>query len=76
MMRKLDNLYLRKLTALQIISRRNLEMLKLEDKDNPNKFLIDFEVCLNELKAAGVAVSSEEEKVNYLIRAYILCTYR
>ncbi|KAK7580101.1 hypothetical protein V9T40_000730 [Parthenolecanium corni] len=68
MMTKFDRLYLKQSTALQIISRRKLEGIRLKDGSDPLKFFNDFEKAVNDLKAAGGTVT-EDEKANYMIRA-------
>ncbi len=42
-MAKFDSLYLKKSTALQIISRRKLESIRLEENTDPSKFFNEFE---------------------------------
>ncbi len=68
MLTKFDSLYLKQSTALQIISRRKLEAIRLEDGADPAKFFNDFEKAVNDLKAAGGSVT-EDEKANYMIPA-------
>lgn len=68
MLSKFDSLYLEKSTPLQIITRRKLEKMRLQENDDPYSFFNDFERATNDLKAAGAKVT-ETEKTNYLINA-------
>lgn len=68
MLAKFDSLYLKKSTALQIVSRRRLESIRLDESADPSKFFNDFERAVNDLKTAGAEVTSDE-KANHLIRA-------
>lgn len=67
-MKKFDEMYLKKSTALQIVCRNNLENMKLQNYSEVNLFFDDFEKSVNELKQAGASIS-EIEKLNYMIRA-------
>lgn len=66
--KKFDQMYLKKSTALQIISRGNLENIKLKNFSNPATFFDEFEKAVNELKGAGATIT-EQEKLNYMIKA-------
>lgn len=68
MITKLDNEYLKKSTAMQIVARNNLERIKLESYSDPTKFFDAFERALNDLKSAG-ATCTEPEALNYMIKA-------
>ena len=65
--KKLDKLYLRESTALQICVRNKLERLKLKDFTEISEFFSEFEKLTIELKNAGATVN-ESEKLNYLLR--------
>ena len=65
--KKLDKLYLRESTALQICVRNRLERLKLKDYTETSEFYSEFEKLMIELKNAGATVN-ESEKLNYLLR--------
>lgn len=65
--KKLDQLYLRESTALQICVRNKLERMKLKDYTDIREFYSDFEKLIIELKNAGAAVT-EKEKLNYMLR--------
>ena len=56
-------MYLKKSTALQIVHRHNLELIKFKNYTEVSLFFYDFEKAINELKQAG-AVVSETEKPN------------
>ena len=66
-LQKLDKLYLKESTALQIIVRNRLDKLKLKDYDNSDLFFLEFEQLINKLKAAG-ATLKESEKLDYLLK--------
>ena len=66
-LQKLDKLYLKESTALQIIVRNRLDKLKLKDYDNSDLFFLEFEQLVNKLKAAG-ATLKESEKLDYLLK--------
>lgn len=67
-MKKFDEMYLKKSTALQIICRNNLESVKLKDFTDATSFFDEFEKATNELKTAGGTVS-EQEKLRYMLKA-------
>jgi len=67
-MKKFDEMYLEKSTALQIVCRNNLEAIKLKNYPEVTTFFDEFEKAMNELKAAG-AMISEQEKLNYMLKA-------
>ena len=64
--KKLDEIYLKESTALQIVCRNKLEKLKLEKYSDSAVFFSDFEKSVNDLKGAGAKIS-EKEKLNYLL---------
>jgi len=66
-MKKFDEMYLKELTALQIVCRNKLENLRLRDYSTTVEFFNDFEKLMNELKVAGAQVT-EKEKLNYMLR--------
>ena len=66
-LKKLDKLYLRESTALQICVRKKLERIKLKDYTETSEFYSDFEKSIIELKNAGAKVT-EKEKLNYMLR--------
>ena len=61
-------MYLNKSTALQIVCRHDLELIKLKNYSEVSLFFDDFEKAVNELKQAG-AVVTETEKLNYMLKA-------
>lgn len=65
--KKLDKLYLKESTALQICVRNKLEKIKLKDYSETSEFFSNFEKLIIELKNAGAQVT-EKEKLNYLLR--------
>lgn len=65
--KKLDKLYLKESTALQICVRNKLEKIKLKDYNETSEFFSNFEKLIIELKNAGAQVT-EKEKLNYLLR--------
>jgi hypothetical protein len=65
--KKLDELYSKESTALQIVCRNKLERLKLNDYDDTAIFFGDFEKAVNDLKTAGAKIT-EKEKMNYMLR--------
>ena len=67
-MKKLDSMYLKESTALQIVCRNRLEKMKLRNYSNSESFFSEFEKTVNELKSAG-AKMSEKEKLNYMLNA-------
>lgn len=65
-LKKFDSLYLKESTALQIVYRNKLEKLKLKEYSDSATFFSDFEKAVNELKSAGVTISTKE-KLNYML---------
>ena len=49
--KKLDGMYLKESTALQIVCRNRLEKLRLRNYSDSEAFFSDFEKAVNELKA-------------------------
>jgi len=72
-MKKLDSMYLRESTAIQISVRNKLERLRLNNYEESSTFFIELEKLINELKNAG-AIVSQREKVNYMLRYQIRST--
>jgi len=66
--KKFDEMYLEKSTALQIVCRNNLEAIKLKNYSEITTFFDEFEKAINELKAAG-AMIPKQEKLNYMLKA-------
>ncbi|KYN30750.1 Copia protein [Trachymyrmex septentrionalis] len=66
-MKKLDSIYTRESTAIQICVRNKLEKIKLKDYEESSTFFTEFEKLINELKGAGATVT-EREKLNYMLR--------
>lgn len=66
-MKKLDDIYLRESTAIQICARNKLEKIKLKEYEDSNTFFTDFEKLINELKGVGATIT-EREKLNYMLR--------
>lgn len=64
--KKLDEMYLKESTALQIVCRNKLEKLRLEKYSDTATFFSDFEKSVNDLRSAGVKIS-EKEKLNYML---------
>ena len=64
--KKFDEMYLKESTALQVVCRRRLEKIKLENYSDSASFFSDFEKLINELKCAGAQVS-EREKLTYML---------
>ena len=64
--KKFNEMYLKESTALQIVCRRRLEKIRLENYSDSASFFSDFERLINELKRAGGQVS-EREKLNYML---------
>jgi len=56
-MKKLDSMYLRESTAIQISVRNKLEELRLNDYEESSTFFIEFEKLINELNNGGAIVS-------------------
>ena len=65
--KKLDKLYLRELTALQICVRNRLDRLRLRDYTEVSEFYNVFEKLITELKNAGTTID-KKEKLNYILR--------
>ena len=65
-MKKLDSIYLKKSTALQIVCRNRLEKLRLRNYSDSKAFFSNFEKAVNELKGAGAKIT-EKEKFNYML---------
>ena len=65
--KKLDDMYLRESTALQICIRNKLEKIKLQDYTESSEFFSEFEKLVIELKDSG-ATLKEKEKLNYMLR--------
>ena len=65
-MKKFDEMYLKESTALQVVCRRRLEKIKLENYSDSASFFSDFEKLIIELKCAGAQVS-EREKLTYML---------
>ena len=66
-MKKLDSIYTRESTAIQMCVRNKLEKIKLKDYEESSTFFTEFEKLINELKGAGATVT-EREKLNYMLR--------
>lgn len=64
--KKLDDMYLKESTALQIVCRNRLEKMRLNKYSDSASFFSDFEKSVNELKGAGAKIS-EKEKLNYML---------
>ena len=65
-MKKFDEMYLKKSTALQIVCRRRLKKTRLDKYIDSALFFSDFEKLINELKSAGAQVK-EKKKLNYML---------
>jgi len=65
--KKLDSMYTRESTAIQICVRNKLEKLRLNDYEESSTFFTEFEKLINELKSAGTTVT-QREKYNYMLR--------
>lgn len=65
--KKLDSVYLRESTALQICIRNKLEKIKLKDYSESSEFFAEFDKLLINLKDAGAELK-EKERLNYLLR--------
>lgn len=65
-MKRLDSMYLKESTALQIVCRNRLEKMRLINYGNSESFFSEFEKTINELKGAGAKIS-EKEKLNYML---------
>lgn len=65
-MNKMDSLYLKESTALQIVCRNRLEKMKLNNYSDSELFFSELEKTVNELKGAGAKIC-EKEKLNYML---------
>lgn len=65
-MKKLDSMYLKESTALQIVCRNRLEKMRLINYSDSESFFSEFEKIVNELKGAGAKVS-KKEKLDYML---------
>ena len=65
-MKKFDEMYLKKSTVLQIVCRRRLKKTRLDKYIDSALFFSDFEKLINELKSAGAQVK-EKKKLNYML---------
>lgn len=61
--KKLDSIYLKESTALQIVCRNRLEKIRLNNFSDTATFFSEFEKSIYELKSAGAKIS-EKEKFN------------
>ena len=64
--KKFDEMYLKESKALQIVCRKRLEKIRLDNYSDSASFFSDFEKLINELKSAG-AQASKREKLNYML---------
>jgi len=64
--KKLDQMYLKESTALQIVCRDRLQKMRLDKYRDTAIFFSEFEKAINELKGAGATVS-EKEKLGYML---------
>ena len=64
--KKLDDMYLKESTALQIVCRNKLEKMRLEKYSNTATLFSEFETSVNELKSTGTKIS-ERENLNYML---------
>ena len=64
--KKFDEMYLKDSTALQIVCRRRLEKIRLENYTDSASFFSNFEKLINELKCPSTQVS-EREKLNFTL---------
>ena len=64
---KLDQIFVKKSTSLQIVIRNKLDKLKLKDFENSKNFFNEFERLINDLKSAGASVN-EQEKLDYMLK--------
>jgi len=65
--KKLDSMYTRESTAIQICVQNKLKKLRLSDYEESSTFFAEFEKFINELKSAG-AIVTQREKVNHMLR--------
>lgn len=68
MIKKLDETYLVKSTAMKLLCKIKLLDLKMKETESPIEFFNDFEKLINELRNAGENVT-DEDKLNYLLLA-------
>jgi hypothetical protein len=61
-------MYLKKSTALQIVCRHNLELIKLKNYSEVSLFFDDFEKAVNELKQAGAVVTERERETKLNVK--------
>lgn len=66
-MKKLDNLYLKESSVLQICVRNKLDRMKQKDFEDSSSFFIEFEKTIYDLKNAGGKID-EREKFNYMLK--------
>jgi len=64
-MKKLDSMYTRELTAIQMCNK--LEKLRLKEYEESSTFFTEFEKLINELKSAGATVT-QRKKLKYMLR--------
>jgi len=62
-MKKLDSMYMRESTAIQVCVRNKLEKLRLNYYEESSTFFTEFKKLTNELKCAGATVT-QREKLN------------
>ena len=65
--KKLDKIYLRESTALQICVKNKLDRLRLKDYTATSEFYNEFEKLMIELKNVGATIN-EKGRLNYLSR--------
>jgi len=73
--KKLDSMYIRESTAIQICVRNKLKKLRLNDYEESSTFFTEFEKLINELKSAGATVT-QREKLNYMLPICKRCQIR
>jgi len=66
--KKFDEMYLEKSTALQTVCRNSLESIKIINYPEVTTFFDEFEKSVNDLKATGASIT-EQEKLNYMLRS-------
>lgn len=64
--KKLDDMYLKESTALQIVCRNRLKKMRLNNYGDSASFFNEFERTVNELKGAGAKIS-EKKKLDYML---------
>lgn len=64
-----DDIFLKKLIALQIKGRHNLKSVALKTYFDISLYFDNFEQAVNELKAG--AVITEQEKLNYILKSLL-----